>query len=77
MDRDDEILRQPHSDEVLVNGCDNVLGNRVLTNYCFPPTIDEKLVNNPGIDLGQGLRKLMNSIYQELQNSHGCRATRT
>ena len=42
-------------------------GHYVLTPYSFSPTIGVKLVNNPGIDFGQGLLECFNQIYQELQ----------
>ena len=42
-------------------------GHYVLTPYSFSPTIGVKLVNNPGIDFGQGLLECLNSVYHELQ----------
>jgi len=43
-------------------------GHYVLTPYSFSPRIGLKLVNNPGIDFGQGLLDCINHIYQELQD---------
>jgi UDP-glucose 4-epimerase len=43
-------------------------GHYVLTPYSFSPRIGLKLVNNPGIDFGQGLLDCLNHIYQELQD---------
>ena len=45
----------------------NYEGHYVLTPYSFSPTIGVKLVNNPGIDFGQGLLECMNCVYHELQ----------
>ena len=45
----------------------NYEGHYVLTPYSFSPTIGVKLVNNPGIDFGQGLLECMNNVYHELQ----------
>ena len=42
-------------------------GHYVLTPYSFSPRIGLKLVNNPGIDFGQGLLDCLNHLYQELQ----------
>lgn len=43
-------------------------GHYVLTPYSFSPRIGLKLVNNPGIDFGQGLLDCLNHLYEELQN---------
>lgn len=46
---------------------DDYKGHYVLTPYSFSPRIGLKLVNNPGIDFGQGLLDCLNHLYQELQ----------
>ena len=43
-------------------------GHYVLTPYSFSPRIGLKLVNNPGIDFGQGLLDCLNHLHQELQD---------
>jgi len=47
---------------------DEYKGHYVLTPYSFSPRIGLKLVNNPGIDFGQGLLDCLNHLYQELQD---------
>jgi UDP-glucose 4-epimerase len=43
-------------------------GHYVLTPYSFSPRIGLKLINNPGIDFGQGLLDCLNHLYEELQS---------
>lgn len=43
-------------------------GHYVLTPYSFSPRIGLKLVNNPGIDFGQGLLDCLNHLFEELQS---------
>jgi len=43
-------------------------GHYKVTPYSFHPTIGEKIVANPYVDLGQGLLECISVMYQELQN---------
>lgn len=62
------LLREMMNNDIEIEMLDqNYEGHYVLTPYSFSPTIGVKLVNNPGIDFGQGLLECMNSVYHELQ----------
>ena len=39
-----------------------------ITPYSFNPKLGRKLVNNPHIDMGQGLLEQITSLYQQLNN---------
>ena len=42
-----------------------------VTPYAFTPKLGKKLVNNPYIDMGQGLLELMDEIYNDLNKKNG------
>ena len=44
-------------------------GHYVLTPYSFAPTVGVKLVNNPGVEFGQGLLECIEHVYGELQEA--------
>ena len=39
-----------------------------ITPYNFSPTLGRKLINNPHIDMGQGLLQCMTEIYEKIHN---------
>ena len=41
-----------------------------ITPYSFSPKLGRKLVNNPHIDMGQGLLEIMESVYREMNGPH-------
>jgi UDP-glucose 4-epimerase len=43
-------------------------GHFSITPYCFRPQLAKKLVNNPYIDMGQGLLDCIEEIYHERQS---------
>ncbi len=62
------LVREMMNNDVEIEMLDqDYKGHYVLTPYSFSPTIGVKLVNNPGIDFGQGLLECLNSVYHELQ----------
>lgn len=64
-----EMIREMMESKVEIEMLGNEYkGHYVLTPYSFSPRIGLKLVNNPGIDFGQGLLDCLNHIYQELQD---------
>ena len=42
-------------------------GHFLITPYSFRPRIAKKLVNNPYLDMGQGLLDCLESLYEEEQ----------
>ncbi len=62
------LIREMMNGEVEIEMLDeDYKGHYVLTPYSFSPTIGVKLVNNPGIDFGQGLLECFNHVHHELQ----------
>lgn len=62
------LIKEMMSNEIDVEMLDgDYRGHYVLTPYSFSPTIGVKLVNNPGIDFGQGLLDCINHVFHELQ----------
>lgn len=39
-----------------------------ITPYSFNPRLGRKLVNNPHIDMGQGLLEQLSAIYKDFNN---------
>lgn len=63
------MIREIMNNEIRIEMLgDDYKGHYVLTPYSFSPRIGLKLVNNPGIDFGQGLLDCLNHLYQELQD---------
>ncbi|MEK9679837.1 MAG: hypothetical protein VW169_15810, partial [Rhodospirillaceae bacterium] len=62
------LIREMMNGDVEIEMLDeDYKGHYVLTPYSFSPTIGVKLVNNPGIDFGQGLLECFNHVHHELQ----------
>lgn len=62
------LIREMMNNEIDIEMLDqDYKGHYVLTPYSFSPTIGVKLVNNPGLDFGQGLLECLNQVHYELQ----------
>lgn len=46
-------------------------GHYMVTPYSFKPLVGEKIVNNPYIDLGQGLLECITELHQALEKDKG------
>lgn len=46
---------------------ENYKGHYLITPYSFSPTTSRKVVNNPFIDMGQGLLEIINRVHQDLK----------
>lgn len=68
-----EMINEMLNKEVDINmsGLESTSGTHYkITPYNFSPRLGKKLVNNPHIDLGQGLLELMEQIYKENKGEH-------
>ena len=63
--RDVEVEIQPHASD---DPKHSRSGHYNITPYSFRPRIARKLVNNPYLDMGQGLLNCLEEIYQEELN---------
>lgn len=62
------ILKEMMNNEISIDMRDEEYkGHYLLTPYSFSPTVGVKLVNNPGIEFGQGLLECIAHIHHELE----------
>ena len=62
------ILKEMMNGEINVEMRDEEYdGHYVLTPYSFAPTVGVKLVNNPGIEFGQGLLECIAHVHHQLE----------
>lgn len=62
------ILKEMMNNEIGIDMRDEEYkGHYLLTPYSFAPTVGVKLVNNPGIEFGQGLLECIAHIHHELE----------
>lgn len=62
------ILKEMMNDEVTIEMRDEPYdGHYVLTPYSFAPTAGVKLVNNPGIEFGQGLLECLAHVHHQIE----------